>query len=181
MELKSKGIANTAIGGLSSAYEATKNLSLPDKPPSAPQMLESLKGFATAFADILAEGASAAASMGSDVFTSDEGDSELDPAAVERYVRDLYTVYNPDKLQEVPEIMERYDGRERLLLKRLASKYGPEAAAKRLVEIYSVHRPEKVCEVPEIIERYRGREVGLLLHIITKYRISNAEKMGVKK
>lgn len=47
----------------------------------------------------------------------------LDIAQIEQRIRDIYTVHNPDKLAELPMLLQRSRGSEDVLLARIEAKY----------------------------------------------------------
>merc|ERR1719201_2473687 len=79
----------------------------------------------------------------------------------------------PEKAAEVPALLEKYAGRERLLMQKLHHKYGvnPVAAMEK-----EERAAEKAAEVLRLLKKFAGRERELLDKVCKKYdRDASAE------
>lgn len=57
---------------------------------------------------------------------SSSDDKPLEPWSIEQRLTEFYKKYQPDKVEEVPSILEKYEGKEDKLFVALVKKYGPE-------------------------------------------------------
>ena len=93
-------------------------------------------------------------------------------AYIEEKVHLFYRLFNPSKLADVPELLEKYKDREDVLLDKLEKKYGPitpKLIEDKLRQFYSVHNPSKLSDVSGILQRYKGRESTLFCDLEKKY------------
>ena len=108
--------------------------------------------------------------------------SELTPTDVRTRLFNFYQKYNPDKIHEVEDVLERYLGNEEKLFAALVRKYGPEPADEedsesddddelldpknidpldyhaRLTVFYQKYNPDKIDEVLTVLMKYQGNE-----------------------
>jgi hypothetical protein len=127
----------------------------------------------------------------------------VDDKALESELRDLYSQYAPEKVKEIPKIMNTFKGREEILLEELHHKYkvkdihrrrlsvinrnalpssiqgnlvDPEAFRAELKDLYSSYNPEKLKEIPKIMETFKGREELLLDELHSKYGVKDSHR-----
>merc|ERR1712173_585463 len=97
------------------------------------------------------------------------GDNNIDPAKLRGYrarLNKLYSKYNPNKLDEIDEILLKYRGREKELFKKLHLKYvktNKKVKEKERNERRSTRRnddiiPENETEEEAAIRRRRKKE-----------------------
>ncbi len=113
-------------------------------------------------------------------------------------ILDIYERYNPEKISEVAELLEKYAGQEYDLIENIFNKYdvskeersvflksrGEVSLVQKSIinpadfifQIYERYNPEKLSTVPELLEKYVGQEEVLIENIINKYCISLEEK-----
>ena len=113
-------------------------------------------------------------------------------------ILDIYERYNPEKISEVAELLEKYAGQEYDLIENIFNKYdvskeersvflksrGEVSLVQKSIinpadfifQIYERYNPEKLSTVPELLEKYVGQEEDLIENIINKYCISLEEK-----
>merc|ERR1719464_412940 len=94
-----------------------------------------------------------------------------------KQLSEFYMKHNPSMVDKVDETLEKYEGREDKLCRKLEAKYGEAPAvdpekddteslsgsvksigSKRLSEFYMKHNPSMVDKVDETLEKYEGRE-----------------------
>ncbi|KAJ9461865.1 hypothetical protein DIPPA_22633 [Diplonema papillatum] len=117
-------------------------------------------------------------SVGDGSEKEDEDDAEL---SFTQRVEALYKAYNPEKLRQVPALLERNAGRERDLVEALVKKYGPEPPRRRgksrrepddalAVKFYYMeHKPLDYVNVPAVLAEWRGRLGELVSVLQTQY------------
>ena len=122
---------------------------------------------------------------------------EVDPAFRDRVVR-FYTEYNPQKLQGVDNILQKYPPEE--LMAKLVKQYGPEPESPspspspspgpreaegapvdpqlraRVVRFYQKYNPQKVANVDSILQKY-GTE-GFIEKLVSQYGPEPGEGEG---
>jgi hypothetical protein len=116
----------------------------------------------------------------------------------EERLRDFYELHNPSLLREVPGLLGRYKGREKILIVKLEEKYDADfiplksfrpvyASAMtpylktneptvdfeaQLRDFYEGNNPAMMHEIPGLLDRYRGREGLLIEKLEKKYKTS---------
>lgn len=85
-------------------------------------------------------------------------------------VYDFYRLHNPTKMDSVPDILQKYKGREQELLEKLNKQYGVDNSA-AVYEFYRKYNPTKVGSVPEILAKYKGKEQELLVKLHKQYNV----------
>ena len=92
----------------------------------------------------------------------------------------FYHKHNPSKLSTVTATLEKYVGREELVLEKLEHKYGDNPTHVWLTSYYTEHNPTKLSEVEATLEKYAGREEELFRKLEQKYAGSGSrEKKNV--
>lgn len=106
-------------------------------------------------------------------------------------IRRYYTYIAPDQLSKMPDALQRFHGRELVIMKMLLTKYkqpepqDPEiipsitpevmeyrAAVRTCVEgIYRRHDPAKLGNVPALMQKYQGSEESLLAQLDAKFQL----------
>jgi len=84
-------------------------------------------------------------------------------------LRAFYQKHNPSKLSTVTATLEKYVGREELVLEKLEHKYGDNPTHVWLTSYYTEHNPSKLPEVEATLEKYAGREEELFRKLEQKY------------
>ena len=93
----------------------------------------------------------------------------------------FYHKHNPSKLSTVTATLEKYVGREELVLEKLEHKYGDNPTHVWLTSYYTEHNPTKLSEVEATLEKYAGREEELFRKLEQKYAGSGSrEKKNVR-
>ena len=96
-------------------------------------------------------------------------------------LRAFYRKHNPSKLSTVTATLEKYVGREELVLEKLEHKYGDNPTHVWLTSYYTEHNPTKLSEVEATLEKYAGREEELFRKLEQKYAGSGSrEKKNVR-
>lgn len=105
----------------------------------------------------------------------------------------FYEKYNPDKIDEVDDVLDRYVGHEEKLFAALVRKYGPEPGDEeidsdsdsdddldprtidpldyhaRLTVFYQKYNPDKMNDVLTMLMKYQGHETKLFDALVKKY------------
>jgi hypothetical protein len=142
----------------------------------------------------------------------EEEAEEEDPAVrkIRRRVLKIYSEYAPENAKNVPDLMQRYKGKEEALLAAIETKYGVDHSAgalsdeeeeeeeeadakseakavkkilKKIKAIYKEYAPEKVADLPSVFEKYAGKETKLLAAVMKKYNVpeEDEEEAGALK
>ncbi|KAJ9459825.1 hypothetical protein DIPPA_23979 [Diplonema papillatum] len=147
----------------------------PDKVEQVPTILQQFKGDeAKLLENLRARYPSFAHLLGE---TQDEN-NKLGKRDLTAQLVAFYKAAAPDKVEQVPTILQRFKGEEAKLLENLRARF-PESAhlladpaieapaddselSKRLLVFYRAASPEKVDQVPAIVAQYKGEEAKLL-------------------
>ena len=120
-----------------------------------------------------------------------------DDRCVEEKITAIYHALMPEKVEEIPDLLEKYAGKEKKLLKAIMKKYEldevPPSPAededddadededdevtiitKKILAIYKAHLPDKISDIPLIMEKYEGKESKLLKAVLKKYGLTEA-------
>jgi len=98
----------------------------------------------------------------------------------ERITR-LYEEHNPAKLGDVPNLLQKYRGREKTLYLGICEKYkvkpeGVESKAAKfkelICEVYREHNPSKLDDVDKLLAKYKGREENVYKSVCEKYKVT---------
>mmetsp|Transcript_37715 Transcript_37715/g.87108 ORF Transcript_37715/g.87108 Transcript_37715/m.87108 type:complete len:1671 (+) Transcript_37715:82-5094(+) len=106
-----------------------------------------------------------------------------------RKITKLYKERNPEKLHQVPSLLEKYKGSEKTLYLAIMKKYKIKKEPKgedekvdvdewreRITKLYREFNPEKLSEVPSLLEKYKGNEKTLYIAIKKKYKVKKEVK-----
>ena len=99
---------------------------------------------------------------------------KIDPKELRDIVEYVYEQYNPSKIPEIPELIEKFENREHVMLASLQRKYhvGMDNIETQVYVIYETFNPKKILDVPGILEKYKGSEKKLFEGLRVKYRIN---------
>lgn len=123
-----------------------------------------------------------------------EEDTAVSPhvAKYKQLISEIYAEKNPEKLQEIDDIMQKYSGKEKTLYLAVCSKYQIEPKVPQyrqkadamdapseeiklirplICEIYTQHNPAKLDDVDQLLAKYKGREELLYHGICEKYKV----------
>jgi hypothetical protein len=83
----------------------------------------------------------------------------------------LYKLHCPNKIPEIPALLQKYQGRESEILAALEKKYVVDVALvkARMEVIYTQHCPNKLSEISALLKKYEGREIEILAALEKKY------------
>ena len=115
------------------------------------------------------------------LLADEQGDGSGTP--FEEAIKRLYAHYVPNKSQQVPGLVSKYQDIPDKLITEIVNKYEfhdapipigaiPAAASpkSKLTDIYRIHNPEKVAEIDNLLEKYKGREGDLVRAVSAKYK-----------
>ena len=101
----------------------------------------------------------------------------------EEAIKRLYAHYAPNKSQQVPGLVSKYQDIPDKLITEIVNKYEfhdapipigavPATASpkSKLTDIYRIHNPEKVAGIDNLLEKYKGREGDLVRAVSAKYK-----------
>eukprot|EP00759_Apiculatamorpha_spiralis_P034685 PhF_6_TR35743/c0_g1_i1/m.51908 len=104
------------------------------------------------------------------------------PLTTQDRLREFYAVYNPVKLNDVENILRKYEGREQDLFEILEDQYdclepwkvrnkyrGP------LIKIYEKYNPDKTGDVDYLLLKYCARQEEMVRKLKDHYKISEEE------
>lgn len=136
----------------------------PDKLTSIPSLVEKYDG------------------MVDDLFTALEekyGQEEkaVAAAAIRHRLTVFFAHYNPEKLEDINQLLEKYVGIYDELFTALEHKYGPEATA-RLTLYFKHYNETKLDDVPALVTKYEGLYDDLFMALEKKYGAEKDVRVG---
>ncbi|RNF10331.1 hypothetical protein TraAM80_01690 [Trypanosoma rangeli] len=94
----------------------------------------------------------------------------------------FFAFYAPEKRPLVAALLEKYSGREEVMMQSLVKKFGPEPTGpasnfqekdhnyrERLVNFYTKYAPKELAKVDAMLARFAGREDELFSALVQKY------------
>lgn len=101
-----------------------------------------------------------------------------------KLLTDLYSKYNPEKIADVPNLLNKYNGREKELISSLFVKYSVnpwdfdfykyyiESNFKEYISaFYGKFNPDKLNEVDKLVEKYKDDKETFIKQLCSKYKI----------
>jgi hypothetical protein len=109
--------------------------------------------------------------------------SSEERAALHVRLQRFYSVYNPERIESIPSILDACRGDSADLIAQLVAKYGPEplpqertaaraatlAWPQRFYSMYAYYRPNKVSELGRKLAEHGGREAAWMALLTMKY------------
>ncbi len=84
--------------------------------------------------------------------------------------------YEPNQLARVDALLEKHQGKEEELLRRMVAKYGPEPSSQadptfrpRVERMFKTYAPENLGKMDALLQKYPGREAELMEALVRKY------------